>query len=276
MKPRDDTSEQEYVLGTDAAELRRLGFQHQVWAATTARLWELARFAPGQRVLDLGCGPGYATADLAPLVGADGQVVAVDVSRRFLASLEQMVAARGLQNVQWHEQDAAALDLPAESLHGAFARWVLCFTPDPASVIAGVHRALAPGGRFAVLDYANYEAFSMAPASAAVDRVIAATGQSVRKHGGDMSVGRNLPHLMHEAGFEVTHIEPIVRVARPGEALWEWPATFFANYLPALLEMQLITVAERDAFDATWAARTADPSAYLVTPTMVGVIGVKR
>jgi hypothetical protein len=98
----------------------------------------------------------------------------------------------------------------------------------------------------------------------------------VRKHGGDMSVGRNLPHLMHEAGFEVTHIEPIVRVARPGEALWEWPATFFDNYLPALLDLQLITVAERDAFVTTWAARTADPSAYLVTPTMVGVIGVKR
>jgi len=276
MTHHEAAVEREYVLGTDADELRRLGFQHQVWAATTARLWELARFGPGQRLLDLGCGPGYATADLAPLVGTTGEVVAVDVSRRFLASLEQLVAARGLHNVTWLEQDATTLELAPESLHGAFARWVLCFTPDPAAVIAGVHRALAPGARFAVMDYANYEAFTMAPASVAIDRVIAATGRSVRLHGGDFSVGRALPQLMHAAGFEVTHVEPIVRVARPGDALWEWPATFFANYLPTLLDLELITSDERDAFMETWQARSADPAAYLVTPTMVGVVGVKR
>ncbi len=270
------SDEQEYVLGTDEDELRRLGFQHQVWAEPTARLWEAARFAPGQRLLDLGCGPGYATADLAQLVGEHGGVVAVDVSRRFLASLEQLIAARRLHNVRWLEQDATRLDLPAGTLHGAFARWVLCFTPDPAAVVGGVYRALAPGARFAVLDYANYEALSMAPPSAAIDRVIEATGRSVRQAGGDFGVGRLLPRLMIDAGFEIESVQPIVRVARPGDALWEWPATFFANYLPTLRSLGLITETERDAFLDVWRARSADPAAYLVTPTIVGVVGVKR
>jgi ubiquinone/menaquinone biosynthesis C-methylase UbiE len=272
----DATDEQEYVLGTDEDELRRLGFQHQVWAEQTAHLWQLARFGPGQRLLDLGCGPGYGTADLAQLVGTDGEVVAVDVSRRFLAALEQLVAARRLHNVRWHQQDATALDLPSGTLDGAFARWVLCFTPDPARVIAGVHRALAPGARFAVFDYANYEALTIAPPSEAIDRVIAATGRSVREAGGDFGVGRVLPRLLVDAGFDIEHVVPIIRVARPGDALWSWPSTFFANYLPTLRSLGLISDAEHDAFVETWRARTADPAAYLVTPTIVGVVARKR
>lgn len=268
--------EQEYVLGTDDAELARLGFQHQVWAEQTARLWRLARFGPGQRLLDLGCGPGYATADLAQLVGAAGEVVAVDVSRRFLRALERLVAARGARNVTWHEQDATALDLRPASLHGAFARWVLSFTAEPSRVVAGLHRALAPGGRVALFDYAHYEAFTMAPASDAIDRVIVGTGRSVRDAGGDFGVARRLPQLLEQAGFAVEHIEPIVRVARPHDALWQWPATFFANYLPVLETKGYITADERAEFTAVWEARTRDAAAYLVTPIMVGIVAVKR
>ena len=268
--------EQEYVLGTDDAELQRLGFQHQVWAEQTTRLWQRAGFAPGQALLDLGCGPGYATADLAQLVGEAGSVLAVDVSRRFLTSLERLVGARRLHNVRWLEQDATALDLPAGRLHGAFARWVLCFTPQPERVVAGVHRALAPGARFAIFEYANYEALTIAPPSEAVDRVIAATGRSVREAGGDFGVGRVLPRLLVDAGFEIEHVESFVRVTRPGEALWSWPSTFFANYLPVLRSRGLITDAEQEAFLEAWRARSADPAAYLVTPTIVGIVARKR
>lgn len=265
-------TEQEYVLGTDDDELQRLGFQHQVWAEQTAQLWRRAGFAPGQRVLDLGCGPGYATADLAQLVGAEGAVFAVDVSRRFLSALERLIAARHLHNVQTFVQDAAALTLPPPGLDGAFARWVLSFTPDPAAVLARLRDALAPGARVAIFDYANYEAITLAPPSAVFDRVIAATGASVRASGGSFDVGRHLPSLLQANGFHVEYVAPIVRVARPGEALWSWPSTFFANFLPVLEARGFITVTDADAFRAVWAERSADPGAFLVTPTMVGVV----
>lgn len=273
---RPSEQEREYVLGTQDNELHRLGFQHQVWAPQSTRLWELARFAPGARLLDLGSGPGYATADLAQLVGVHGHISAVDVSRRFLSSLEQLIAARALHNVSWHESDAASLPHESASLDGAFARWLLCFTPDPQAVVHEVARVLRPGGRFAIMDYANYEALTIAPASEAIDHVIRATGQSVKLHGGSFAVGRELPGMLHAAGFDLEHIEPIVRVARPSSALWNWPSSFFSNYLPTLVSLGLITEDDRDAFERVWRERSHNPSAYLITPTMVGIVGVKR
>ena len=270
------TEEREYVLGTRDDEVQRLGFQHAVWREVTARLWDAARFAPGERILDLGCGPGYGTMELAQLVGSTGAVIGVDVSRRFLSVLQATVQALTLRNISWHESDVHALPLADASVDGVFARWVLSFTASPGDVLGDVARVLRPGGRVAVLDYANYAAFAMAPGSSAVDRVIAATGQSIDNAGGDFNLGRRLPTLMVEAGLEVISLEPVSRIARPDSALWQWPATFFANFLPVLEQSGLISAGEAQAFRDVWRERSANPAAYLITPTMVSVVGIKR
>lgn len=267
--------EHEYILGTHREELLRLGFQHQVWAEQTAVAWSAARFGPGDRLLDVGCGPGYAAFDLANLVGATGEVLAVDVSQRFLDYLQAQVRARGISNIRCELRNVERLELPDGSVDGAFARWVLCFTPDPEAVIAGVAHALRPGGCFAVLDYCHYEAFTVAPRSEAIDRVIRATAESFRVRGGNPDVGRELPTLMARCGLEIREIRPVVRVGRPGTALWQWPQSFFANYLPTLIEMQLITDAEASAFQAAWSARSGEAPSFFLTPPMVQVVGVK-
>jgi len=128
----------EYLLGTDDDELRRLGFQHQVWAREAAAAWERGGFGPGHHILDLGCGPGYATLDLARLVGATGRVTGVDVSARFVAHLQALVAKLGVGNVSAEVQDAETLELPPEHFDGAYARWVLTFVRRPDAVVAGV------------------------------------------------------------------------------------------------------------------------------------------
>jgi SAM-dependent methyltransferase len=268
--------EHEYILGTHGKELRRLNFQHQVWAEQTAGAWSDAGFGPGDRLLDVGCGPGYAAFDLANLVGATGEVLAVDVSQRFLDHLQAQIRARGISNIRCELKDVERLELPERSVDGAFARWVLCFTPDPSAVVAGVAHALQPGGCFAVLDYCHYQAFTVAPRSEAIDRVIHATAESFRIRGGNPDIGRELPGLMSRRGLEVRTIRPVVRVGRPGTALWQWPQSFFANYLPTLVEMQLITHAEASAFQAAWRARSEEAGAFFLTPPMVQVVGVKR
>lgn len=268
--------EREYVLGTDDAELVRLGFQHQVWAEPTTAAWERAGFRPGDRLLDLGCGPGYATFDLARLVGPRGSVLGVDVSTRFLGHLERERAHRTLANVETRHAELEALDLPTASFDGAFARWVLCFVRDPAAVMANVARALRPGAPFVVLDYTRYSALTISPRSEAIERVIEAVNRSFIKAGGDPDVGRRLPTDMHRAGLEVRSIRPLVRVARPGSALWEWPATFFANYLPFLVAAGEIGEEDRTAFERDWAERSRSPGAFLLTPPMIELIGVRR
>lgn len=268
--------ENEYLLGTDDHELRRLGFQHQVWTGEAAASWARGGFGPGSHVLDVGCGPGYAAVDLARLVGPAGRVVGVDVSPRFVAHLQALAAALHLANVAVEVQDVDALSLPAESFDGAYARWVLTFVRRPQAVVAGVARALRPGGRLVVHDYSRYSGFQVAPGDPAVERVIQAVVANWRDDGGDPEVGGRVPGMMHDAGLEVISITPLVRVARPGDALWQWPRTFFDNFLPHLVRTGYLTEEERQAFDAVWAARAADPAAFLSTPPMVEVVGVKR
>src|SRR5579864_5795823 len=98
-------SEQEYVLGTHDEEITRLGLQHRTWRPRVLAAWELAGIGPGQTVLDVGSVPGYASLDLADLVGPSGLVVAIDKSDRFLNTLDMIRRQRGLGNIAAHKAD---------------------------------------------------------------------------------------------------------------------------------------------------------------------------
>jgi SAM-dependent methyltransferase len=270
------SEEREYLLGTDDDELARLGFQHQVWAGETVRAWERAGFAPGQALLDVGCGPGHAALDLARLVGPRGRVHGVDASERFVGHLRARAAAVGARNVTARVADLVADEFPEAEFDGAYARWVLCFVRDPAAVVRQVARALKPGAAFVVWDYLKYSGVAMCPDDPAFDRVFGAMVESWRATGGDGDVGRRVPRMMVDAGLEVVHVEPVIRAARPGSALWQWPRTFYGNFLPVLVRGGFITQADADAFHARWAERERDPAAFLSTPPQVSVIGIKQ
>src|SRR5262245_16194413 len=96
--------EKDYVLGTHDDEIARLGLQHSVWRPWASDAWRRAGFTIGQTLIDLGCGPGYATLDLAEIVRSDGRVVGIDRSRRFLDALEATARARGLSHVETLER----------------------------------------------------------------------------------------------------------------------------------------------------------------------------
>jgi SAM-dependent methyltransferase len=268
--------ERSYVLGTHDAELIRLGFQHSVWADATAASWAQANFGRGDTLLDVGCGPGYATFDLANLVGPAGRIIAVDMSQRFVEHVEQQAITRGLNQVHAEVQDLSVLALPNDSIDGAFARWVMCFLRDPAHVIARVSRAMKPGARFVILDYSHYEGFRMSPPSAITERIFNAVGESFRVHGGNPSIGLELPSMMRDAGLDIVDIRPVVRVGRPGSAIWDWPRTFFENFLPTLVESASLTEQEVASFWSDYESRSANPVAYFMSPPMVQLIGEKR
>ena len=109
------SSERDYVLGTHDEEIARLGLQHRLWRPRALEAWRRAGFTAGQTILDVGCGPGYASLDLAEIVGRSGRVLAVDRSRRFLDALEAVRRERGLDQIETHEQDLDAGELPPAS-----------------------------------------------------------------------------------------------------------------------------------------------------------------
>ncbi len=268
--------EKDYVLGTDRAELDRLGLQHQLWFEQTAAVWERAGFRLGQKLLDVGCGPGFATFDLAQRVGPRGKLVAVDMSQRFLAHLEALAKARDVTNIRTVQSSIERMDIGESNFDGAYARWVLCFVRRPAAVVGQVARRVKRGGVFVIQDYFRYESITIAPSSEAFSRVFRAVCKSWRLRGGDPDVGSKLPGLLHRAGFEVREINPLVRLARPGSTLWDWPSSFFDLHLPVLVRMGLITSADDRAFRREWAKRSRDPGAFFTSPPMVEIIAVKR
>ena len=264
-----------YLLGTGTKEFERLKAQHQVWSGETSRLWDLAKFGPGTRLLDLGCGPGFAAIALADRVGAAGSVLAVDESARFIDSLVCEVTRLGLSQLTARVERVEALTLVPGTLDGVFARWLFCFLPDPAAVVARVVLGLRPGGRFVVQDYLNYRSTTLQPRGPAFDRVIRAVETSWQRTGAALDIGGRLPRLLAEHDCRVRQLVPLVHYATPGTPFWEWPKRFFFGYVPRLVTEGLLTDDERRAFEDEWAQREREPGSFLSLPPMVGIVADK-
>jgi len=272
---QQDAQKKDYVLGTHDEELKRLGLQHSLWREQAEALWDLAEIRAGMTVLDVGCGPGFATLDLARRVGPMGRVIAVDESARFVEHLRARAAEAGLTNVEAHVGDVQRLPVAATSVDAAYARWVLCFVPDPNAVISGVMSALRPGGVFAIQDYYFYRGVHLGPPSEAFNRAFRAVHESWVKRGGDSDIGSRLPSLLAQHGMSVPHLRSIVRIARPHESLWQWPDSFFKNFLPMLVDMGYLTADEHAAFNADWSAREEDPGGFFATPPVIDIVAHK-
>ncbi|MBI5865536.1 MAG: methyltransferase domain-containing protein [Planctomycetes bacterium] len=273
--------EKDYILGTHDAELERLGLQHSIWREQAHALWRRAGFRPGQTILDAGCGPGFASLDLARLLGPESRIIAVDESQRFISHLRAQQKAQAVENVDAFVADVRQLrEMPGgvspESVDGAYVRWVLCWVDDPEAVVAGIARLLRPGGVIAVQDYFNYLSITLAPRGPALERVVQAVGASQRASGGDPDLCGRVPGWLIKHGLEVREIRPILRVARPGDPLWQWPDTFFRNYVPRLVQRGFLKPAEQAAFEVEWEQRSRDPASFFVTPPVFDIVGVKR
>jgi ubiquinone/menaquinone biosynthesis C-methylase UbiE len=268
-----------YVLGTDTDEAWRLGLQHRLWAAQAHGVWERCGIQPGQTIIDLGCGPGHAAMDLAQLVGSTGRVLALDESAFYLKLLNDDAKARKLSNITrilGNAEEAATLlgDFKGH-VDAVYARWLLCFVPEPEKVVSAVASLLKPGGRFIVQDYFNYEAMTLAPRRPIFTKVVQAVAASWRARGGDPDIVARLPEIFRQHGLKVEHMESRERVARPGSSLWHWPETFFRNYVPKLVTSGFLSVDDMAAFKEEWARASANPDSFLLTPTVFDVVGVK-
>jgi ubiquinone/menaquinone biosynthesis C-methylase UbiE len=274
--------EQPYVLGTGSDEAFRLGLQHRLWSNSAFDLWIRAGLQPGMRALDLGCGPGHASLDIAQIVGAQGRVVGVDESAGFLKQLGQESEARKLHNIDRVLGDAQKLDhcLPSPATDDyfdvAYTRWVFCFVSSPDEMVKGIRRVLRPGGKLLVQDYFNYEfGITLAPRRECFSKAIKAVGQSWRSRGGNPDIMGELPRLLKRHGFEIEHMDVKQRIARPNTSMWHWPWTFFNSYLPKLVESGFLSQADCDGALKEMAEVINDDGAFMLLPPVFEVIAVK-
>jgi ubiquinone/menaquinone biosynthesis C-methylase UbiE len=107
---------------------------------------------PGERVLELGPGPGMFTVEAAQRVGPEGRLVAVDIQPKMIAQVEERVREAGLTNVETHVADAYHLPLDDTSVDRAFLVTVLPEIPNQARALAELHRVLKPGGLLSITE----------------------------------------------------------------------------------------------------------------------------
>ena len=112
---------------------------------------------PGQRVIDLGCGPGRTTLELAARVGPAGEVAGVDISAEMLARGRERAARLGAGNVEFVHADAQVHDFGAARFDAVYSRFGVMFFSDPVAAFANVRRALRPGG---ALSFACWQSVS--------------------------------------------------------------------------------------------------------------------
>lgn len=119
-------------------------------AAAAERMLELTRPEPGERVLELACGPAGLGLAAAERVAPDGEVVLSDVVAEMVSIASARAAEHGLDHVSARVLDLERIDEPDGSYDVVLCREGLMFAADPAAAAAEISRVLRPGGRFAV------------------------------------------------------------------------------------------------------------------------------
>jgi ubiquinone/menaquinone biosynthesis C-methylase UbiE len=107
---------------------------------------------PGERVLELGPGPGIFTVDAAQRVGPQGKLIAVDIQPEMIAQVQERVQEAGLTNVETHIASAYELPLDDATIDRAFLIAVLPEISDQARALAELHRVVKPGGLLSITE----------------------------------------------------------------------------------------------------------------------------
>ncbi|MEU6534678.1 methyltransferase domain-containing protein [Streptomyces sp. NPDC047000] len=184
-----------YTHGHHASVLR----SHTWRTAANSAAYLLGSLKPHMKILDIGCGPGTITADLAALV-PEGRVTGVDRAPGVLEKARAVAAERGLENVDLAVADVHALDFPDDTFCVVHAHQVLQHVGDPVQALREMLRVTRPGGFVAVRD-SDYAAMTWYPEVPGMDEWLDLYRRVARANGGEPDAGRRLKSWALAAGF---------------------------------------------------------------------------
>ena len=231
---------------------------HRWRTAENSAAYLLPHLRPGLEVLDVGCGPGTITVDLARRV-APGRVTGIDRSPDVLAEAR---SAAGDADVTFSVGDVYLLDFPDDSFDVVHAHQVLQHLSDPVAALREMRRVCRPGGTVAVRD-ADYAAFAWAPADPRLERWLAVYRAVARANDAEPDAGRHLLGWARHAGFsDITPGASVWCFATPEDREW-WGGLWADRILESALAEHAValgvaTAAELESFSdafTDWARR---------------------
>ncbi|MDI3417361.1 class I SAM-dependent methyltransferase [Streptomyces luteolus] len=204
-----------YTHGHHASVLR----SHTWRTAANSAAYLVGELKPHMAILDVGCGPGTITADLAALV-PQGRVTGVDAAPGILDRARATAAERGLDNVEFAVADVHALGFPDDTFCVAHAHQVLQHVGDPVRALRELRRVVRPGGIVAVRD-SDYAAMTWYPRTPGLDDWLDLYERVALANGGEPDAGRRLKSWALEAGFtDVTATSSTWTFSTPQERAW--------------------------------------------------------
>lgn len=200
-----------YIHGRSDRESVRL---HDQASGLGFLLHDGIRYPPGSTVLEAGCGVGAQTLLLAAN-SPQAQFVSVDISAESLALAAARVSGEGFTNVTFRQADICNLPFQA----GIFDHVFVCFTlehiPNPLLALANLMKVLRPGGTITVIE-GDHGTAVFHPNTPAAHHVIDCLVELQRQAGGNAHIGRELEHLLADAGFMDVQVSPRQTYASAG------------------------------------------------------------
>jgi len=262
-------SQSSYVLRTGAEGAQRLRLIARAKWPTTRILLGRAGLRRGMRCLDVGCGAGDVTLEMARVVGDEGEVIGIDADPLVLESARAEAERRAVK-ASFRVGDATQIgESPVYDL--VFARFVLTHLTHPEVALQSMMAATRPGGVIVVedIDFAGHVCY---PPSHAFDRYLALYQDVVCLRGGDPTVGRRLFGLLRAAGAEDVQVDVTQPVYASGDGKLVAVVTM-EHIREAVVGATLTSNAEVDAIVAELETYAHDPEAVMSLPRIFQVWG---
>jgi SAM-dependent methyltransferase len=255
-----------YLIRGGLEGRERLRVLGRVMRPTTMPLIERAGVTAGMRCLDVGCGGGDVTFDLASLVGITGSVVGVDVdaTKIELAPCDAEREENG--NVEFSVGDVTE-GLGEAEYDVVYVRFVLTHLRDPVAGIESMPAALRPGGRLIVEDI-DYRGSFCEPETELFRRYEEIYVVTAQRNGGDPHIGVRIPSMLVAAGFD--RVQPtIVQPAGLEGELKLLPALTLENVKAMAVRHEVATGEEVDRLVDELYAVARDPGTFVGNPRIV-------
>jgi SAM-dependent methyltransferase len=261
-----------YPLGHSAQELERLTIQARTLAAHTNLLFRRAGLAPGQRVLDIGCGVGDVSFIATQLVGETGQVVGIDRSQAAIETARERARFGGHRNVEFLVGDVTEPQVPGK-FDAIVGRIMLMYMPDPVAALARLRSLLRLQGLI-VMQEGDLTSIGAEPECPLVTQLREWFVAAFAASGAATQMGSRLCSVMHRAGF-VPDGSWVSQPSYVGPHLSEldWFSDLAKMILPTLEAKGIATAAEVDVptLAPRLQAEARARDAIVFAPRLVGV-----
>ena len=251
----------------------RLGYERlqvlaRSWAPTTSALFDRIGLRAGTACLDLGCGAGDVTFEMARRTGPGGRVVGVDMDEVKLDLARRAATAQGLSTVEFRSADVYVWAEP-ETYDLVYCRNLLQHLSRPVDVLRAMWGAVRAGGVLAVED-ADFEGSFCDPPNAGFAFWMEAYQRVLERHGGDPLTGRKLHRYFSAAGIPAPQVTVVQRVDVDGEAK-TLPGSTIEATAEAIIREGIASTAEIDAALAALRDVSADPHSIVGSPRLFQV-----